>query len=210
MDLIIFDFDGTIANSLEIFIEATNRLARDFGYQQLSPSQILLFKTVSLREAIAQLEVPGWKLPFFIRRFRQELNRLIVNLELIDGMKEALLDIHQQGYHLGIVTSNSRQNVANFLDLQGLYHLFDFIYGGQVLSGKARTLKKLAKLNRLQSEQLIFVGDEIGDVQAAKKAGLANIAVAWGFNSREVLLKSAPDILIDRPDRLLAAIGKPN
>ena len=132
----------------------------------------------------------------------------MVDLELVDGMRDALLDINQQNYSLGIVTSNSRQNVENFLYLQGLYHLFEFIYGGQVLSGKARVLKNLARPNRIKSKQLMFVGDETSDVKAAKQAGLANIAVSWGFNNREVLVESAPDILIDHPEQLLAAIAQ--
>jgi phosphoglycolate phosphatase len=206
MDLIIFDFDGTIADSLEIFIEATNRLAGDFGYQKISSSQISLFKMLSLREMIRQLKIPTWKLPFFLRSFRKELNHLIIDLQLVDGMREALLDINQQNYHLGIVTSNSRQNVESFLHLKELHHLFEFIYGGQVLSGKARVLKNLARLNRAKSKQLMFVGDEVSDVKAAKQVGLANIAVSWGFNDREVLVKSAPDTLVDHPEQLLTAI----
>lgn len=208
MSLIIFDFDGTIADSLEIFIEATNRLAGKFGYQQISSSQISLFRTLSLRKMIQQLRVPTWKLPFFLRSFRKELNQLMIDLQLVDGMKEALLDINQQNYRLGIVTSNSRQNVESFLQLQGLYHLFEFIYGGQVLSGKARVLKKLARLNRVEPKQLVFIGDETSDVKSAKQVGLTNIAVSWGFNDREILVESAPDVLIDYPEQLLAAINQ--
>lgn len=208
MSLIIFDFDGTIADSLEIFIEVTNRLAGDFGCQEISSSQISIFGTLSLREMIQQLKVPAWKLPFFLRRFRKELNKLMINLQLVDGMREVLLDINQQNYRLGIVTSNSRQNVESFLHLQGLHHLFEFIYGGQVLSGKAKTLKSLVRLNRAKTKQLMFVGDETSDVKAAKKVGLPNIAVSWGFNNREVLVGSAPDVLVDHPEQLLTAIAQ--
>jgi phosphoglycolate phosphatase len=208
MSLIIFDFDGTIADSLEIFIEATNRLAGDFGYQKISSSQLSLFRTLSLREMIRQLKVPTWKLPFFLRRFRKELNQLMIDLQLVNGMREALLDINQQNHRLGIVTSNSRQNVEGFLHLQGLHHLFEFIYGGQVLSGKAKVLKNLARLNRAEAKQLMFIGDETSDVKAAKQAGLTNIVVSWGFNDREVLVGSAPDVLVDSPEQLLTAIAQ--
>jgi phosphoglycolate phosphatase len=207
--LIIWDFDGTIADSLQIFIAATNRLAKDFGYQPISSSQIAMLRTLSLREMVrTQLKVPTWKLLFFLRRFRQELTQMTVDLQLIAGMKEALLEIHQQNYRLGIVTSNSRQNVENFLHLQGISHLFEFIYGGQVLSGKGKVLKSLLKLNRRKSEKIIFVGDETSDIKAAKQVGLANIAVSWGFNNREVLAASDPDMLIDRPKELLRAIAR--
>jgi HAD superfamily hydrolase (TIGR01509 family) len=206
MSLIIFDFDGAIADSLEVFLEATNRLAKDFGYPQVSLAQIPQIKNLSSREMIQQLAIARWKMPFFLRRFRQELNQLTPNLQLVDGMRETLEDISQQGYRLGIVTSNARQNVERFLHIQGLNHLFEFIYAGQVLLGKARVLRQLVKRYRVDLRQVICVGDETRDIEAAQQAGLRIIAVSWGLNSREVLAKHAPDVLIDRPEELLAAV----
>ncbi len=208
MNLIIFDFDGTIADSLEIFIEATNCLSKEFGCKQISPEQVSYFRTLNLRAMIRQIGIPGWKLPCFLRRFRQELNHLVADLHLVDGMREALLELKQQNYRLGIVTSNSQQNVEHFLAMQGLNHLFEFIYGGQLLSGKTRSLKHLVKLNRAQPQQLVFVGDEMSDVQAAKQAGITSVAVSWGFNHREVLAEATPDFLIDHPEQLLSAIAQ--
>lgn len=206
MNLIVFDFDGTIVDSFAILIKTTNCLARDFGYSPISSSQIPLMRTLSLRERIQQLGIPKWKLPFFLRRFRQELNQFLSDLQFVEGMKEILLEIEKHNYRLGIVTSNSRHNVEDFLRLQKLNHLFEFIYGGRVLSGKTSRLKKLVKLNQFNSQQLIYVGDETSDIKAAKGAGVTNIAVSWGFNTQDVLAKEAPDVLIDRPDQLLAAI----
>jgi phosphoglycolate phosphatase len=206
MSLIIFDFDGTIADSLEIFIEAANRLSKDFGYQPISSAQVSDLRALSLREMMQEGRMARWKLPFFLRRFRQELSPMIKDLQLVEGMQDALLELQQQNYRLGIVTSNSRRNVEACLHLQGLHHVFEFIYAGQVLSGKTRALKNLARRNRAQPQQLIFIGDETSDVEAAKQAGLANIAVSWGFNNRDVLLKAAPDKLVDRPEQLVAAV----
>jgi phosphoglycolate phosphatase len=68
----------------------------------------------------------------------------------------------------------------------------------------------LVKQHRAQPQQLIFVGDEISDIKAAKQAGLANVAVSWGFNDRETLAKALPDILIEHPEQLLTAIAQIN
>lgn len=206
MNLIVFDFDGAIADSLVVFIEATNRLAKEFGYPQVSSAQIPQIKHLSSREMIQQLAIASWKMPFFLRRFRQELHQLTPNLQLIDGMRETLEEINRQGYRLGIVTSNARQNVERFLHMQGLHPLFEFIYAGQVLLGKARVLRQLVKRYRLNPRQVICVGDETRDIEAAQQAGLRIIAVSWGLNSREVLAKHAPDVLIDRPEELLVAV----
>ena len=76
-------------------------------------------------------------------------------------MKETLLEIEEHNYRLGIVTSNSRHNVEVFLRLQKLNHLFEFIYGGQVLSGKTSRLKKPIELNQFNSQQLIYSNTDL-------------------------------------------------
>lgn len=67
--LIMFDFDGTVVDSLNIFIEAANRLAKDFSYSPFSLSQIPSFRELSLREMISQLGMPKWKFPFLFADF---------------------------------------------------------------------------------------------------------------------------------------------
>ena len=206
MDLIIFDFDGTIADSFEIFIEATNCLAEDFGYPKLSSSQIARFRKLSLKAMVQEFGIPRWKLPFFLKRFRRELNRLMSDLQLVNGMKEVLLDLNKDDYRFGIVTSNSRKNVESFLCTQELNHLFDFIYGGQVLSSKAKTLKRITRRARIEPKKVIFIGDEVGDVEAAKRVGISSIAVSWGFNDKQTLEQYSPDFLINHPHQLASII----
>ena len=208
MNLVIFDFDGVIADSLVVFIEAANRLAAEFDYPQVSPDQIPQIKNLSSREMIQHLAIARWKLPFFLHRFRQEVNQLVPNLQLIDGMKEILVTINQQGYRCGIVTSNARQTVEGFLYLQELNHLFEFIYAGQLLLGKARILKQVVKRYRVDPNQVICIGDETRDIEAAQQAGLKIIAVSWGLNNRDTLANYTPDVLIDCPEELLTAIAQ--
>ncbi|NJK30234.1 MAG: HAD-IA family hydrolase [Acaryochloris sp. SU_5_25] len=208
MSLIVFDFDGTIADSVVIFIEATNRLAPEFGYSPFAPDQLPDLRRLSLQGMARKLGIPRWKLPFFLRRFRQELTRLLIDLKLIDGMDTALITIHHQGHRLGIITANSRQNVEHFLLQEEIRPLFEFIDGGQILAGKVRSLKKLVKLNPVYPKHLIYIGDEINDIKAAKQVGVTSIAVTWGFNDRTVLAAQATDFLVDHPDQLLAAISQ--
>ncbi|MCU0565609.1 MAG: HAD-IA family hydrolase [Oculatellaceae cyanobacterium Prado106] len=208
MGLIIFDFDGTIADSLEILIIAANRIAPEYGYPPISMEQIPEFKKLSSREIMRYLGLARWRLPFFLQRFRHELTQSMGDLQFIEGMKEVLLKLHQQGHRLGIVSSNSQQNVERFLQIQGCADWFEFVYGGQIFSSKARELSRLVRLNQDRERAIVFVGDETRDVQAAKQAGVKNIAVSWGLNARENLVRSQPDVLIDRPGELWAVVGE--
>jgi phosphoglycolate phosphatase len=206
MKLLIFDFDGTLVDSLEIFIEATNRLTQKYGYPPIETSQIPQIRALSSRALIQQIPVARWQLPFFLQSLRREVSQLAAQLRLFDDMKEALSDLKDQGYCLGIVTSNAQSTVENFLTTQELDPLFDFVHAGRGFLGKARILRRLVKRYRLPAAEVIYIGDETRDVEAAQQAQLATIAVSWGFNSRVVLEQQQPDMIIDDPRALLTAV----
>ncbi|MDX2228867.1 MAG: HAD-IA family hydrolase [Leptolyngbyaceae cyanobacterium bins.349] len=206
MKVIIFDFDGTIADSFETVLRISNQLAAEFGYPITRSEEITELKNLSSREVMQRARISPFKLPFLLLRLRRELNREIDQLHLIPGMKTSLLSLKQQGYALGIVTSNSRQNVNTFLQLQGLNEVFDFVDSGLALFGKGRIIQRLLKRHKLNSMEVIYVGDETRDIEAARKIGICAIAVSWGFNSSQALAAENPNALIHHPDELLSAI----
>lgn len=203
--VIIFDFDGTIADSFDAVFNISNRLADEFGYPHTALEDVHKLKSLSSREILRRSKVPFFKLPFLLRRLRIELNREIAGLQPIPGIKEALLELKHQGHHLGIVTSNSRQNVMAFLKAQMMDDLFDFIDSGLTLFGKGRIIQQILRQNRIDPANVIYVGDETRDVEAARKIGIKVIAVCWGFNSCDVLAAQNPDALILQPAELAAA-----
>lgn len=207
MKVIIFDFDGTIADSFEAVLKISNQLAAEFGYPKAQPEDISRLKNLSSREVVRQSKVSPFKLPFLLRRLRCELNREIHRLKPIPGMKSALLMLKQQGNQLGIVTSNSCENVAAFLQAQELSEAFDFIGSGLALFGKGRVIQRILKQNNLNPADVIYVGDETRDIEAARKIGIRVIAVSWGFNSSQVLAAEKPDFLIHEPEELLEVVA---
>jgi phosphoglycolate phosphatase len=200
--VIIFDFDGTIADSFDAVFTISNRLAPQFGYPITSLEEANELKNLSSREIIKRSKVPVFKLPFLLRRLRSELNREIARLEPIPGIKDALVELKRQGHHLGIVTSNSRQNVIAFLEAQAMRELFDFVDSGLTLFGKGRIIQQILRQKHIDPGTAIYVGDETRDIEAARKIGIKVIAVCWGFNSCEVLAAQSPDFLIRRPSDL--------
>ncbi len=206
MKVIIFDFDGTIADSLEMVLTISNRLAGEFGYPPTCSQDIKRLKNLSSREILQQSKVPFFRLPFLLRRLRCELNREICTLQPVPGMKEVLLNLKQQGHRLGIVTSNSRENVMAFLAAQGMEELFDFISSGFTIFGKGKVIQRIIQQHHLEPATVFYVGDETRDIEAAKKIQIRAIAVSWGFNSREVLAEQDPDFLIHHPQELVEIV----
>ena len=207
MKLIIFDFDGTIADTFEPLITIIQRLSQEFGYKSVSPEDIDLFRSLTTREIIYQAGVSIWKLPFILRRIKKELNKDIKLVRPIQGMKEALLDLKGQGNELGIITSNSQENVELFLENNQLDTIFSFICSGTTIFGKNKVINRVLTQKNINLSDVIYVGDETRDIEAAKKSNIQVIAVSWGFNSKEILSNQNPDYLIEYPQQLIEVVN---
>lgn len=203
--VIIFDFDGTIADTLDAIVSITNRLALEFGYKQTTLEELAQLKNLNSRQIIDQSGISIFKLPFLIRKVKAELSKEIQRLSPIPGIKEALTELKNQGNSLGIITSNSKDNVMAFLETNNLQELFNFIYSGTTF-GKSKVINKLLKQEDINPEEVIYVGDETRDIEAARKSNIKAIAVTWGFNSRQVLAEQSPDFLIHKPNDLIEVI----
>ncbi len=198
----IFDFDGTLADSRMTLVKIANELADEFGYEQVTEDEIIRLSNLSSRDVILQSPIPAYKIPFLLRRIKKELNQYIANLQPFMGIKEALTNLKQQGFNLGIVTSNMEENVLNFLKNNELEYYFDFVYSANTLFGKNKIINKLIKKRQLLIDEIVYVGDETRDIEAAKKSKIKVAAVTWGFNSADVLAQHQPDFLIDKPQQL--------
>ena len=206
--LIIFDFDGTIADTYQAIVSITNGLSTEFGYEPLDNETLELLKNLSSRDIVKQSQISLYKLPFLARRIRAELGKQIVNLQPIAGMPEVLRELKRQGYTLGIITSNAENNVKAFLEKQKLADLFDFVRSDKTIFGKHRIINKTRDKYRVASHQVIYVGDETRDIRSARKSNVGIIAVVWGFNSKQILAKHNPDFLAEKPKQILDAVAK--
>lgn len=206
MTVIIFDFDGTIADTLEAVVHITNRLAPEFGYRPLSTTDVRHLRNLNTQQILRQSEISVWQLPFLLRRLRAELGREIESIHPIDGLQEALHLLIEQNYRLGIVTSNSADNVTAFLDRHHLKSCFEFVHSGTTLFGKTRVIRQVLRQYQLPPSQAVYVGDETRDIEAAQRIPVAVIAVSWGFNTPQALAAYHPDQLVQQPADLIEAI----
>ncbi|HEY9710842.1 MAG TPA: HAD-IA family hydrolase [Oculatellaceae cyanobacterium] len=205
--VIIFDFDGTLADTLDAVVSITNRLAEEYGYKPTTLDEIAQIRRLSSTEIIKQSGISIFRIPFLLKRVREYLRNDIHKLNPIEGIKEALTQLKKQGKCLGILTSNSEENVEIFLEKHGMQHLFSFIYSEPTLFSKHKILKKFMKINKLTPEEVIYVGDETRDIEASQRIPIKVIAVSWGFNSAEALAKQNPDFLIQKPSELIKVMG---
>lgn len=202
---LIFDFDGTVADTFNLILNISNRLADEFHYKKILPHDVAFLKDHTLEEVIQHLKVPVVKIPFILNRARRELYKDIVSIKPIDGLKLILDEFKKTSIPMGIITTNSTKNVHKFIEYNDL-DVFDFIHSSSKIFGKNTALKKLSKRKNIPIEKMIYIGDETRDIAAAKKAGVKTIAVSWGYNSEKALLKQKPDFLIKDPKELVSLV----
>ena len=203
---IIFDFDGTIANTMEECRLIFNSIAPDRGIRLIEKEDMAGLRHFPITKLIEHLKIPKLHIPYFIARGSVMMRESIGRLPLIDGMKEVLLEVRPQVDRFGILTSNTVANVELFLESHGIRELFDFVSSTSKLTGKSRYLNAVKKQYSLKSAEMLYVGDEVRDVKAAQKAGIAVVGVTWGFNSHEALAAHQPNYLFGKPDELLGLL----
>jgi len=196
---LVFDFDGTIADTLAETRRIFNRIAPDYGIREVAEHELDHLRHLSLSALLDHLEIPKRRVPAIIARGTGMMRANITELKMIDGMHEVLIELRRHVHSFGILTSNATANVDLFLRTHGLREQFDFISSTSKLTGKAKHLKAILKTFSLRPGELLYIGDELRDVKAAQKAGIPIAAVTWGFNSRESLAASEPEYLFDQP-----------
>jgi phosphoglycolate phosphatase len=193
--LVLFDFDGTIANTFDALVAILNKHKDKYGYRTITPALVKKLRDKSLGEVVKLAGVSKWKLFFIARRSKKELNSQLETVPLVEGIAELFRKLRKK-YCIGIMTSNSKKNVFKFLTLHGLKA--DEIYGGVSLFSKAGKLRKL--------NPLVYVGDEARDVEACHKSGTPMIAVTWGFNSEKALGNA--DYVVRKPSDIVKILDK--
>jgi phosphoglycolate phosphatase len=198
--LVVFDFDGTLADSLASALAIFHRLAPQFN---LTPGMDLeTARAMPTRELLRQLGITIWKLPRLTRAFQAAAAEGADALRVFDGLPEALAELAGRGHTLGVLSSNREDTIRRCLRANGVEHHFAFVIGYPKLFGKAKALRRIMRARRADRGDMLYVGDELRDVEAAHKARVAVAAVTWGFQADVLLAGAGPTYLVRSPAEL--------
>jgi phosphoglycolate phosphatase len=201
-DLAIFDFDGTLADSGGVVLTLVNPMAERFGFRTVTEDEIAMLRGRPNREVIRYLRVPMWKLPLIAREGRKRMGAEVAKIPLFPGVADMLQTLSRAGLRLAIVSSNSETTIRQVLgdDLAGL---IEFYGCGTSFFGKTRKFRKVARLAGVRPARAIAIGDEARDIEAAKAAGMASGAVAWGYATPQLLSTCGPTALYQTRDEII-------
>lgn len=204
-DVVIFDFDGTLADSGPWFRSVMNDVAKHFGFRAVGEEEFEALRGRPAHEVVKLLGVPKWKLPFIARHFRKLMSDDAVQIFLFDGIDELLAALAARGITIVVASSNSEANVRRVLGEKNTRHIAHFACGIGLL-GKARVFRALVRKTKATPSRVLSIGDELRDIEASRKAGLAAAAVPWGYGSADSLRAQEPDHMFESVAEILAAV----
>lgn len=206
MSLILFDFDGVLADTLGDLLQFGQEVCDELGVQHIATQEDLnSLEVMSFATYGIQLEVPAPLVDEFVRRCLNRFAEKKSPPAIFDGLAEVVRKLAKENI-LAVVTGNSTQNVNAFLAEHGILDCFRAVYGVDLPGSKVQKISLareqfLAGTNR---ESVFMVGDSLSDIRAAKEAGIQSVAVAWGHQSLDRLLSGDPDHVVRSVQELLA------
>jgi phosphoglycolate phosphatase len=195
---LILDFDGVIADSFGVFIEAVEEV---LNRPPLKAKEIENLRGLSTSQIIKELGIKKWQIPKLAAKGRRVVAKKMSRVEPFRGMPEAITEAAKT-HELYILSSNDQESIIDFLSRNGLEDKINRIYSGISMFGKAKQLKSLLKHERLSIHDCIYIGDESRDVEAAHSIGMKCIAVEWGYSNPQALKSHKPEATITRPAQL--------
>lgn len=198
---LVFDFDGTIADSLSVLLRAYSSLAEELSLKELSEKDVDKIRNLPPRDILKFVGVPLYRLPEFLLKGRAKYKEFMSDLEPIVGITYVLIEL-QKLYPLHILTSNDQDVVLSFLDTHKIT-CFESVTSERNIFGKDKSLKKVMKLLDLNPKSVLYIGDEVRDIEACRRINLDICSVSWGLNTHEILDKHHPTYLIRDPRELL-------
>ncbi len=199
---IIFDFDGTLADSENAMVEIYNKLALKYGYKTITSSDVENFKSMPITSILSNLQIP-YKKMFPLLKEGQKIFLTYSNYikPYEEELKEILETLKNNTTHMGIISSNSKVNIKNFLKNHNI-EFMDFIISSPLFS-KEFKIQKILKKYKLNPSEVLYIGDEARDIVSSKKAKIKTCGVSWGYNTTEMLNKEEPDYLINTLSELI-------
>jgi len=195
-DLIVFDWDGTVANSNQLIVNAIRNASLEVGLPQPTEDAVKRIIGLGLREALIQLvgEIPEDTIQALVARYNVHYNAGENQIVLFEGVAEAIPMLHAQGFKLGVATGKGRGGLNRALLNSGLGQYFGATRCVDECYSKPHPEMLLQLMDVLDAtqERTLMIGDTAFDLQMAQNAGVASLGVTYGAHPLSSLLPFKP------------------
>jgi phosphoglycolate phosphatase len=204
---IFFDFNGTIADTGDATIHIYNQLRKEFKLNDLNPTELVALKSRSPFYYAWKLGMRPWNFAKIKKESAIIVSSLITNANTFIEMKSTLKSLAEKEVKLFIISSNAYDDIYDFLKRHELDYFFE-VYDNVTLNKKHRTIKKVLTKHYLSTHEVLFIGDEMRDYEASKKAHVPFVFAKWGHIGDKGLLFNEPVLVNNSPLEILDLIDK--
>jgi len=209
--VVIFDWDGTLVDSVEHIADSLHQAATDLGYPALERDAYRDIIGLGLVEALEQLYPgidrdaldsirEGYKRYFF--------SKMTTPQNVFTGMADVVADIRKAGRGCSVATGKSRRGLDLALESSGLGSYFDITRCADETRSKPdpAMLEEIIRFYGIEPSDAVMIGDTRYDLEMAQRIGMPSIGVEWGVHDRDVLGQYAPRAIVDSVTDLRRAL----
>lgn len=204
---VIFDFDGTLADTVELVVNLYNKVAPQFKAETVKKSEIPGLIRLGYAKATKAKHIRWSVIPRLVLHVSREMRKHMHEVKPYPGVVDSIKKLQRNGYSVGVLTSNQEGLVRKFFKSSG-FPAFDFVISEKTIFGKDKALRKIIRKHGLDRRQVVYVGDEPRDVVACRKVGIEVIGVSWGVAGKNGFGIDRPDHIVDTAKQLETAIMK--
>jgi phosphoglycolate phosphatase len=208
MALILFDYDGVLADTLDDLLQFGQEACDQLGVRHLvSKDDLAYLQVMSFASYGRACNVPENLVDEFVNICLDSFADKSSPPAIFPGWSDVVRYL-SASHRLAIVTTNTSRNVGAFLTKHRLDGLFHAVYGVDSPGSKAQKIRAARKrVSKDKGQASAFmVGDSLSDILAAREASVASVAVTWGYQSLEFLLRSNPDHVVRSPEDLIGVV----
>jgi phosphoglycolate phosphatase len=207
-DLIVFDWDGTLINTIDWIVQCLHEAGKQFGFA--APEQQVTKNTIGLcidsaiealypeaDKSIQKQMVTIYSDTYFSKKLSRD--------DFFPGVHNMLLHLKDMGYQLAVATGKTRDGLTQALQATQTDELFAITRCADETASKPnpKMLHEIMTHTQIDNHRTLMVGDSIHDLQMAKNANVSSIGVACGANNKESLLQYEPLLCLEHPTELL-------
>ena len=199
LKVVAFDFDGVLVDSLTHNLEITNSVCKRFGAKKAITSEDLQEINAMSFDAVARfMGVPEDNFDECLKIINKHLVDTYDKLLPFDGINDAIERLYNSSLKLIIVTHNTELAVSAFLKKYNLLRYFTMILGAETLGDKDKKLLYAMDELNISPNEIVMLGDSVGDITTAMKVDVIPIGVSWGFQKAERLSSVGAKIILQK------------
>ena len=208
MALILFDFDGVLADTLDNMLHFAEAVCVELGFNRIpTPADLDALETMSFVEYGKQLGIPPHLAGEFAARCLQRFIEKPRPPKIFAGMAQVIEQLSVR-HALAIVTGNTTRAVENFLSENDIRQFVSAVFAVDQPGSKVEKILKAKSQLATDNNAVYYVGDAVSDIHAARQAEVKSVAVGWGHQSLGKLVNAQPDHIVHTSREIMELFEK--